>query len=179
MPQVPATCYNCGLLFASGIDLQTSIGTSFRGLIAGPCPRCAGKGRILDGIYTALGDTLRILIDPTNPERIPTFLDALKQATAKSASPEELQQTIEKLEPQLTGLVAFLKDRENRKEVYIVVGLLIALLASYVKSNQTCPPSQIDNLVEQATAEAMAPAPAQSAPNRKARRTQQSRARHK
>jgi hypothetical protein len=174
MPLVPAVCDNCGRLFSSGIELINSE-VSFVDSGAGPCPHCGGNGRILSGVYNTLGETLSILIDPTNPGRAPGFLEVLKQIRDQNASPEEVRETIKRVEPQLRGLLTFLRDRENRKEVYIVIGLLIALLTLYLKGERRCPPTQINNLVEKVTAEAMAP----NLPNRKARRTQQSKARHK
>jgi hypothetical protein len=138
---------------------------------------------VINGVYEVLGDTVRIITDSKRTaSEVQALIDDLRQAKNRRASNEEIQRTIEEKAPELTGLLSFLRQREGREEVYKVLGIIIALLGlllAYLKVNQSPPPVQINSLVERAVAEAVAPPVEPQPPNRKQRRAQGSKARHK
>jgi hypothetical protein len=63
MPMMPAICNNCKSSFPSGISIESSKIT-LSGNTAGPCPKCGSMGRIPDGIFNFIDDSIKIVSAP-------------------------------------------------------------------------------------------------------------------
>lgn len=59
MSLIPAICSNtkCGAVFSSGLNTE-GVQTTFVGCEVGYCPKCGSLGRIPDGEYSAISNTL-------------------------------------------------------------------------------------------------------------------------
>lgn len=61
MPQIPAFCDNCHLIFGSGFNLGNSKGITLTNTVV-TCPRCHHFGKVLDGVYDGLRETIQALL---------------------------------------------------------------------------------------------------------------------
>ncbi|MEB2268522.1 hypothetical protein LAV77_27510 [Priestia megaterium] len=57
MPMLSAICDNCKSSFSSGISIEGSKIT-LSGNTAGPCPKCVGIGRITDGTFNFIDNSI-------------------------------------------------------------------------------------------------------------------------
>lgn len=100
------------------------------------------------------------------------LIKRLMSAQRQGGGREEIEKTIQKDAPELNGFLSYLPHK--RVEVYAFLALILAAL-TYLRNNPACKPTEAIDVVTTASASPDAGAP----PNRKQRRTQQSRARHK
>ncbi|MGX4607870.1 PAAR domain-containing protein [Priestia megaterium] len=57
MPMLSAVCDNCKSSFPSGISIEGSKITLL-GNTAGPCPKCGSIGRIIDGTFNFIDNSI-------------------------------------------------------------------------------------------------------------------------
>lgn len=124
MPEVPAICDACGLVFGSGMVFENARNITLSGNRA-QCPRCGAWGRIPDGVYNAFDRTLELV---TGPARTVADLKALQSALlsmrARQAKTEDIAAEIKRVAPELeTSLLP-----QTRSELYAFLALIIAAL---------------------------------------------------
>jgi hypothetical protein len=126
------------------------------------CPSCGGTGRIPDGIYDVLGETIRILrSSDRSASQLQKLADALKAARQNNASPDEIKQTIKEQAPELTGIADLLPT--NRNELYGAVSAICAILsvliagAALYLSAQAITPEQVDEIIARAMNQPVTP----------------------
>jgi|ERR1044072_2916221 predicted Zn-ribbon and HTH transcriptional regulator len=173
MPQVPAVCSNCGLTFPSGIEMVNS---SIAFMDVGVrCPNCHGDGRILNGVYETLGDSLHVLLtSKRSPTELQALFDALKKAREEQASPEQIKQTIEAHAPELKSLSDWIP--QTRTEAYAVVALILTVISLLIANLMSKKETIVNNVIQTAiNVNCQQPIK----PNRHERRAQAKKARHK
>ena len=153
MPNMPAFCGSCGLVFGSGFQIENSTNISLHG-VTSTCPRCGGVGRVPDGIYNVLGGVVQLLSGPrSSAQQITKLQQVLEAARAKEQNPEEVRKAVEAVAPELTTLASSLPT--SRVELYAFITVLLTLLALLVSAYAAWKPSgpsqaEIDTMVRKA-----------------------------
>lgn len=116
---VPAVCRTCGTLFAaSNILGGDARGISFSNVTVGPCPVCGGDGRIPDGTYDFLGDTIRVLAAPEHSRAgLERLLARATRIQQTQAPPEEIARTLGREFPELAPTVNVFIEKACRIRV--------------------------------------------------------------
>jgi len=156
MPRIPAVCENCQAIFPSRVDVRAQ-NVTFVSCGGGACPRCGGNSKILDGVYSALGNTLHILLQQANTGLLKQLVPVLDEAAKRQLSRDTIRARIEETTPELRTIGDCLP--ETRTELYAFIAILLTLLAMLIavvghKSGDKTEPSQqvinqyIDNSLE-------------------------------
>lgn len=170
MPHPLAICSSCQLVFAVPfITLEAGSAAQIDGISAN-CPRCNRQASIPDGYYKTVGDTINVLVSSSHSiAKLESLFKKLISDQDRGGDRERIDKTIKEEAPELTGILSLLPRK--RSEVYAFLALILAIL-SYMKQNPSCAPAEAINTVTTVAAPS-------SLPNRKQRRTQTSKARHK
>jgi len=130
--KAPAICETCGSVFSSGLDVLAENVGLFN-IAVGPCPKCHGDGRILDGVYSFVDNALLLLSDSDRTKAELVKLAAiLKNATIVQTSASELSEQIQSEIPELSSLGDILP--KTRTELYAFVAIIIALITTIISS---------------------------------------------
>ena len=117
MPQVPAFCDSCGLIFPSGIELVNSSDiTKTGGQVS--CPRCHSNGRVLDGVYDSLGDTIQALLKMSVDE-LKTLRASLERLREEQAPSEQIAHDLA-MHSFLMSSFAYIVRKEPPKAMAII-----------------------------------------------------------
>ena len=153
MPNMPAFCGSCGLVFPSGIVIENSTGISLSG-VGARCPRCGGIGSVPDGIYNVLGQTVQLLAGPgRTSEQLLRLKSTLEIARDQQQETEEVRKAVLAAAPELTGLASAMPT--TRTELYAFITVVLTLLALLVSAYGAFKPngpsqSEIDAMVQKA-----------------------------
>ena len=106
MAAVPVVCQSCGTFFlVTNLIGGDALNVTFIDVGYGPCPACGGDGRLLDGAYDFVGDTVRVLATtPYSEEQFRRLLRIVKRAQRGEVPPEEVATTIKREAPGLAGV---------------------------------------------------------------------------
>jgi hypothetical protein len=131
MPMIPAFCTRCDAIFASGIFAANGINFTFVGNTAGPCPKCGGMGRIPDGVYNFIDQTIHLVSGPATTIRdLQRLVQLLENARAQKDSGEEIARKIEKEVPQLASVRDLLP--KTRTELYAFITLFLVIVGWWI-----------------------------------------------
>jgi hypothetical protein len=202
MPAVPAVCSSCGLVFDSPFFLQNVTDATFAGNTV-TCPRCRAQADVVDGVYEALGDTLKVLITTEgSTTKLDALLHALQLAQKQNASPEQVKRTINQLTPELKVLADAVPQtplglNEYLKTLCLLITTAIAIYTFFRATPQQVSQEEINKKIETEVGKALqqqsrtlparrsaAPTPrpkpkTSAGPNRHQRRVQAKKFRHK
>jgi hypothetical protein len=132
MALVPAFCESCGTTFASaGIFAGNARESSLKDMRIGPCPTCGGSGRVPDGVYDFIGDTIRVLSAPDySRERLERLTEIIKEGRARGAVPEEVASHLQEEAPELAPVIdVFIQQKADPlKWIYLLLTIIGALL---------------------------------------------------
>ncbi len=119
MPQIPAFCPNCRLLFPTRIFVAEGASVGMFGSVTN-CPRCGGRANFSDGIYEAVGNLLKITQDPKfKAEVLATLAGILQHPVGSDDEVEASARAAEALHPGLGDLVR----RAYKKGIWVVFAL--------------------------------------------------------
>ncbi len=117
MARIPAICENCHTVFHSGVNLGNgATNIVFENCGAGPCPKCGGNGRILDGVYNAVGNAIEAFIGQQDLNDLKQLLAVLELAKKEQWGREEVIANINKSTPTLAKIADWLP--KSRTELY-------------------------------------------------------------
>jgi hypothetical protein len=127
MPDMPAVCDNCGIVFPSGIyasDGATAIALEGN---SSQCPVCGHWARVPDGIFNFLNNTIEVVQAPDQTiDDLSRFGAILRDLRARNASVDEVQEAIRQEASQFASLADLLP--RNRAELYAFLALIIAAI---------------------------------------------------
>jgi len=128
MTAIPALCNQCGSLFAfHGIQIGNGANVTMSGNLVGPCPNCGGFGSIPDGVYSSVGNILRIIAAATtNSALIGQKLNALRAAQLALVEDKADAKLVVQDTPELASFGDLVP--KTRTELYAFLALLIAAL---------------------------------------------------
>ena len=130
MARVPAICEKCNTIFPSGFNIGK--GATFVGCVSGPCPKCGGDGRILDGVYNAIGNAIEAFVGQQNVNDLKRLLEVLEQAKGQPAKQEEIIADIEKVAPKFSKLAAAVPKSWSDLLAFLIISswIIKALIGS-------------------------------------------------
>jgi len=135
MSQVPAFCNHCDLIFPSGFNLVNVKGMTFTG-IGVQCPRCGNAGRILDGAYDAIGETIQGLLKLSLDE-LQSLLRTLEGI--RRANDEEAERSIDRLSHHgMLSSLAYLIPKSPERRIAVLT-LLCLIINTLINSYHYCP----------------------------------------
>ena len=137
MARVLAICDKCNTFFPSVFNLGAgATNIVFKNCGAGPCPKCGGNGKILDGVYNAVGEAIEAFIGQQNIEGLKRLLSILESAKESQLKHEEVVANIKQAAPEFSNFTDFLP--KTRAELYgflvVIIMLITSLLSSEKKS---------------------------------------------
>jgi hypothetical protein len=116
-----------GAVFRSSIVAESVTKLTLVGIGAGPCPVCGGSGHIPDGVFTFVGNTIRILSAPQRTiDELSRLAEILRKAREKKEAPEAVAQKIRDELPNLADLADLLP--RTRTELYAFLALIVAVI---------------------------------------------------
>ncbi len=133
MPQIPAVCEKCAVLFPSPIDLREGITSTLLSIVV-QCPRCGGDGKILDGVYKALQNSVALLRNIPPATDIRQLLAVVESVKRQCLPPEEVTQKISQTAPELSTIADCLP--KTRVELYACLTFLVIFLSSVLSAGK-------------------------------------------
>ena len=131
---IPVLCGSCGSLFFAQ-NLIGGAGTvTFENVGCGPCPACGGTGRVLDGTYEFVGDTVRLLSGPewttARLRGLATLLHDLSHHVIqhKDVKPENVLGRLAEAEPTLAAQIKPKSSAEFAAWLTLLLMVVQALL---------------------------------------------------
>jgi hypothetical protein len=109
MAPIPVVCGSCGSFFFAQNFIGGSGTVTVSNVGYGPCPVCGGMGRVLDGTYEFVGETVRLLAGPEWTRERLVRLAALLHDLARQPvrhgdlKPENVLVSLAKEEPSLAA----------------------------------------------------------------------------
>lgn len=140
MATVPGICENCGAVFgaealtgAEGTEIQLG------GAKIGPCPSCGSVGRVPEGTYDLIEDTLRV-VRAAAVEKV--ILDAVIEVLEDRAEGRATDtQVMERVEAAAPALAPTVKSYLAKSDPATWLTLLVAVLAMVMQSSSSSSPS--------------------------------------
>lgn len=130
MARLPVICNSCGHVWPSSFEMTPgAANNTFIGNTHGPCPRCAGVGRIADGVYstTASNEIEAILRHPIDASILQRYADRLHQLEQRGTTdPAQVRAAVADAPAEVQNLV----DRVLGERVTVGNGLraIVAIL---------------------------------------------------
>ena len=131
MARVPAVCTDCGSIFPAAVGVREGATVYFENCVAGPCPKCKGGGKILDGVYTAIGEVVRFFTGKHRVEDIKRLRAVLELAKKQQLGREDIISRINQTTPELSTFTDCLPT--TRLELYAFLTLIILIIGSFLR----------------------------------------------
>jgi len=136
MVLIPAFCNNCGAAFSSGIAVENSRNISLSGNLSGPCPRCGGMGRVIDGVFNVVGDVIEILSAPQRTiDSLNQLTKILRQAAAENQTAEEISKNIDAKAPEFSKISKYIPKNATELVAWLTLILLSAQTISQLSQD--------------------------------------------
>jgi hypothetical protein len=175
MALVPVFCDSCGTLFAVDWLLGGAgdwSGVTLKDMRVGPCPVCNKAGRVLDGTYNLIGDTIQVLSAPEwSMEKLSWLANRINAARAGTVAPEQVADEITKDAPEIAALMS--KLMRGGWKLLQVFAVLFAVIG-YIQGDLSADVAAIDHAVQSVVDELQShpiPAAPQRSPGVRAART--------
>lgn len=139
MAIVPGICEDCGVLFGSEA-LVGAVGPGIKlgGARIGPCPNCGGTGRVPDGTYDLIDDTLRVVSSAgIDKAAFDAVIELLEDHAQGKVTDEEVIQQVETSAP---GLSATIRSFLAKSDPASWLALLLSIL-TLIQASSSPPPS--------------------------------------
>jgi hypothetical protein len=139
---IPAICDDCGAVFGteSALSVEGATNLTLVDFRVGPCPVCGGTGRIPDGVYSFIGDSIRVLSAPAwSIPKLARLRAVLEAAGRTGAPPRQVAQKVAQEAPDLAAVLEAV-TRQGRQAAWLAILLaVVQLLLSYAMSEQDPP----------------------------------------
>ncbi|MCP4374493.1 MAG: hypothetical protein GY797_41285 [Deltaproteobacteria bacterium] len=134
MPNIPAICNNpnCGAIFKSPFSLKAKNLTLKNISIA--CPKCGSDGKVPDGKYDAIGDTLfASLKNITDINALKKSLELLKREFQSKKEPDIIKENLEKEIPELKKVWGLLPitSKDAQFYIFLIINFLMLVINSF------------------------------------------------
>jgi len=136
MARIPAICENCHAIFPTGVNLENGASNIvFENCGAGPCPKCGGDGRILNGVYNAVGEAIKAFIGQQDINVLRQLLELLILAKKEEWSREKVVDNITKSTPALSKIADWLP--KSRTDLYAFIVIIIMTINTLINSGRS------------------------------------------
>lgn len=129
MPPLIAICDQCSRPFPSGIMAENVRSLTIQNVGGDPCPYCGQNGRVPDGIYDVVDETIKVLLTSSDSsrafERLSQVLSDLKNSGERNT--DKLAEKIEQDAPEFSSVAKLIKRVKNLT-AYEWLSLLLAII---------------------------------------------------
>lgn len=133
--RLPAICVNpiCGTVFPSGFGVGGTATVNIAGSRAGPCPRCGSMGRIPDGKYSAIAETLYANLNDVRDIQALRRLQGVIRSAIKNNDFTSTKKKLSAIEPKWSNVWGLLPENNvaTALAVYMFVLTLIQTAISF------------------------------------------------
>jgi hypothetical protein len=142
MATVAGVCENCGAVFGSeALSGAEGRGISLGGAKVGPCPSCGGTGRVPEGTYDLIDDTLRVVRAAAIEKVVFDAVIEILEGHAEGMVSEE--QVLERVTEEAPELAPTIKSYLGKSDPASWLALLLSIL-TLIQSSTSSPPSAED-----------------------------------
>jgi hypothetical protein len=131
MATLPVFCGNCGAVWGARniIGGSGARGITLSNATAGPCPNCGGTGRVPDGVYDLMDDTLAVVQSAALPKTtLQALIDLLESLNRGEATADEVMEKVRDEAPDLAPTVNVYLQKTDRAGWIAVLIAILALL---------------------------------------------------
>lgn len=152
MPEMPAFCDNCGVVFGSGFVFENCTNVTLSGSRVGPCPNCGGTGHVPDGVYDITGNAIKLLQGTFKTVQQLRQLSALLvEAQKHNLSKEQVKENIQETVPELINFASVLP--QTRSELYGFIGIILTAIGLLITAcgtfkGEPVPEKEIEKIIE-------------------------------
>lgn len=133
MTLVPAICHNCGVLYGANVLEGAILENTLLGNNPIPCPNCGNMGYTMEGLYSSIGNTVRIIANTIKSKNALILLgQKLAELNAKGVDPSFLKNELEKNVPELKNISDALP--KTRSELYAFIAILLSALTILIST---------------------------------------------
>ena len=155
MAKIPVVCDFCKTFWITenifGGDWKN---ITFVNTKVGPCPNCGKHGRIPDGTYDFIGNTIELVGGPSSTVAdLNRLEEILRNARAAGLGSEKLEEKINEDLPSFSQLANLLPRTRGELYAFIAIILTVIGLALQAKSNNKSPDITINQVINNVTNE--------------------------
>lgn len=118
MASLPAFCTSCGGVFVTSLFGGSAKGITFENSVVGPCPRCGGYGRIIDGVYDLVDNAFRIVrtlgSEGVTATELQQLIDLFEHALRAGLAPEDVLVQVRRQIPRAEPIVGLANETARR-----------------------------------------------------------------
>ncbi|MBI3880150.1 MAG: SEC-C domain-containing protein [Verrucomicrobia bacterium] len=142
MAKIPVVCQRCGEFFVAAHLIGGNARVTFTDVGMGPCPKCGGMGKVPDGSYEFIDNSIRLLSGPgITIGHLKKLAAIVLRAKQTNAVAETVRSDVKKDLPELSHLAEALP--KTRAELYAFLSLLVALIALLLKAEKSEPKQSV------------------------------------
>lgn len=133
---MPAICNSCGYIFASGIFVENSSNVTMSNNLCGPCPKCDGWGKAIEGTFDVANEVIKVLAGPAATHEVFRRLATIFQEANKN-SPSDIAEKLKDV-PEVGNSLRQLIPTDPM--VFMAfVSMMCTIISTWIALNQ--PPS--------------------------------------
>lgn len=156
MPIVPVICHNCEALYGASVLNGAMLANTRLGNNPIPCPFCGKVGYTVEGLYSSVGQLLKIIVTSAySKEKLAILAKELEIISSKELDIENLKTKIQQNLPELKGISDIIP--KTRSELYAflavllsAITLLLSSITNFSNSSKTITPEVVNKIVTEA-----------------------------
>lgn len=133
---IPAICNSCGYIFSSGIFVENSFNVTMSNNLCGPCPKCHGWGKAVEGTFDVANEVIKVLAGPAATHEVFKRLATIFQEANKN-SPSDIAEKLKDV-PEVGNSLRQLIPSDPMAFMTFV-SMMCAIITTWLALNQ--PPS--------------------------------------
>lgn len=144
MPELLVICDDCGKPFGSGMRFENVRNVTFKNT-ASQCPYCPGMGRVPDGVYDFVDETIRLLSgSASSVEDIKRLAAVLELVRVEHLEPAQAVEDLRRQGGVLAKIAALLPENKNQWYAFLMV--ILALIAEFRRQDSATTQVNIENI---------------------------------
>jgi len=148
MAKIPAICQNCNTLFVKTNVIGGKGAVKIRNSIMGPCPKCGGMGRIPDGIYDFIGDSIELLSATSySVADLNRLKSIFADARSREATFNDIKSQVKQEIPVFEKVTDLLPRTRNDLYAFIMIILTIISLVITARNRKETPKIEINQVI--------------------------------
>lgn len=156
MTLVPVICHNCEAFYGANVLDGAILGNTRLGNNPIPCPFCGKMGYTIEGLYSSVGQAVKIIVNSLNSEKSLTLLaKKLEGFKSKELDPHLFKKELQQNVPELKSITDILP--KTRTELYAFIAVLLAAITLIIStvinssnSSQTMTTENVNKIVTEA-----------------------------
>ena len=150
MPALPAICDNpkCGTVFPSSIFVENCTAITFTGSDGGRCPKCGSIGRIADGTYNVIAESISVLLQNESDLAVLEKMKAIVKSAIKEKNFKKAKKELSSIGPNWKNAFNILPV-ENIGNALALYMFVLAMIQTAIALYALSKPSETNILIDQ------------------------------